>query len=57
MIPIYVVEVPSFVQIHPFPSNPPLRLHELTQTKTLVSKGQVVAYPPPSTYALMHKDL
>jgi hypothetical protein len=44
---VYAVEASSFVQIHLFPFNPPLRLHQLNSNKTLVSKGQVVAYPPP----------
>jgi hypothetical protein len=30
----------------PFPFNAPLRLHQVTQTQGLVSKGQVVALLP-----------
>jgi hypothetical protein len=44
---VYVVEASSFVQIHHFSFNPPLRLHILNSNKSLVSKGQVVVYPPP----------
>jgi hypothetical protein len=45
LIPVYVVEVTSFIQIHLFPFNPPLRLYILNTNKSFVSKGQVVAYP------------
>jgi hypothetical protein len=34
------------VQVHLFPFNAPLRLHQVTQTQGLVSKGQVVALLP-----------
>jgi hypothetical protein len=44
---VHVVEASFFVQIHLFPFNSPLRLHQLNSDKSLVSKGQVVAYPPP----------
>jgi hypothetical protein len=43
---VYEVDASSFVQIHIFPFNLPFRLFQLnsTQTKILVSRGQVVAY-------------
>jgi hypothetical protein len=44
---VYAMEDSSFVQIHLFPFNPPLGLHILNSRKSLVSKGQVVAYSPP----------
>jgi hypothetical protein len=36
-----------FVQVHLFPFNSSLRLYQITQANTLVSKVQVVVHPPP----------
>jgi HJR/Mrr/RecB family endonuclease len=36
---VYGVEASSFVQIHIFPSNSPLRLNMMNSSKLLVSKG------------------
>jgi hypothetical protein len=51
------VETYSFVQIHLFPFNPPLRLYQNHLSKHISLKGSSCGISSPSTYALIHKDL